>query len=483
MQSSSNLAWRAALALLLMVGFYGLAVAVAGLLLFIPYAEWTYGEQLHLRVALICVSGAAAILWGVIPRPDRFEPPGPRLDPLSQPRLFAELQRIAAATGEAMPGEVYLVPDLNAWVMQRGGVLGIGSRRVMGLGLPLLRVLKVTELGAVLAHEFGHYRAGDTRLGPWVYRTRAAIFRTLENLGGSLIRLPFVWYAKLFLLITHAVSRSQEYAADALAARVVGARHLVSGLRTIHAVAPAFAAYWDSELMPVLSRGYRPPMADGFAQFLAAPGVAEAVARHLDEELADPDLDPYDTHPALPMRLAVLSALPQGPEPGDDPPAISLLEGVPALEQQLQISMAALAMPRPLPPLSWEEVGARVYIPLWRDMAGRHAPALSDLPTALPDMARHPQQFGRMLRNQASRTIPDEELEGYAAYVVGAALAVRLADAGCTLDISPGAPVTAERDGVKVELFSVYPRLMQGDLTAEQWLDQAAALGMTGSLA
>jgi Zn-dependent protease with chaperone function len=69
-----------------------------------------------------------------------------------------------------MPAEVYLIPEVNAWVGQRGGFMGIGSRRIMGLGLPLLETLNVSQLEAVLVHEFGHYYRGDTRLGPWVYK-------------------------------------------------------------------------------------------------------------------------------------------------------------------------------------------------------------------------------------------------------------------------------------------------------------------------
>src|SRR2546430_16869096 len=82
-----------------------------------------------------------------------------------------------------MPTEVSLVADVNAFVTTRGGFMGFGSRRVMGLGLPLLQTLGVRELRAVLAHEFGHYHGGDTKLGPWIYKTRAAIGRTLQGLA------------------------------------------------------------------------------------------------------------------------------------------------------------------------------------------------------------------------------------------------------------------------------------------------------------
>jgi Zn-dependent protease with chaperone function len=82
-----------------------------------------------------------------------------------------------------MPAHVYLVSDVNAFVTQRGGIMGIGSRRVMGIGLPLLRTLQVDELRAVLAHEMGHFYGGDTKLGPWIYKTRGALARTVVNLA------------------------------------------------------------------------------------------------------------------------------------------------------------------------------------------------------------------------------------------------------------------------------------------------------------
>src|ERR1700685_1123183 len=65
----------------------------------------------------------------------------------------------------------------------RGGGMGFGSRRIMGLGLPLLSTMTVSQFRAVLAHEFAHYYGGDTSLGPWVYRTKASIVRIFENVG------------------------------------------------------------------------------------------------------------------------------------------------------------------------------------------------------------------------------------------------------------------------------------------------------------
>jgi len=134
-------------------------------------------------------------------------PPGPLLEPKEHPKLFEALAGIAEATKQQMPAEVYLTAEVNAWVMDRGGIMGRGRRRIMGLGLPLLQVLSVCQLRAVLAHEFGHFHGGDTKLGPWIYKTRAAIGRTLQGLTAysSFLQTPFLWYGKAFLHMTHAV--------------------------------------------------------------------------------------------------------------------------------------------------------------------------------------------------------------------------------------------------------------------------------------
>ena len=80
-----------------------------------------------------------------------------------------------------MPEDVYLAPDVNAGVAHVGGFVGIGARPIMILGLPLLAVLNVSELRGVIAHEFGHYVGGETKLAPFIYRTRDAIGRTISG--------------------------------------------------------------------------------------------------------------------------------------------------------------------------------------------------------------------------------------------------------------------------------------------------------------
>ena len=312
MKQTAWLVQRAALAVVLMVSFYALALGIAGALLWIPYEAYINDVRLPVKVALVCVALAGTIIWAVLPRIDRFIPPGPPLSPVDSPQLFEVLNGVASSTEQTMPADVYLVNDVNAFVTQRGGVMGFGSRRVMGIGLPLMQALTVQELKAVLAHEFGHYHAGDVSIGPWIYKTRAAIGRTIHQLGEGSLQKIFIAYGNLFLRVTHAVSRRQEFIADEVAANAAGAAVMASALRKVHGAAVAFHNYWRGEVSPVLNSGYLPPLAAGFARFVQVESVSSNMATAIQTEEAEGESNPYDTHPPLRERVAALKALAAG---------------------------------------------------------------------------------------------------------------------------------------------------------------------------
>jgi hypothetical protein len=111
--SAARLAWRAVLAIALMVSFYVLALLVVGVLLAIPVVLWSVAKGLLVQVGLFCLIGAFVILKAILPRPDRFDPPGRLLTPDKQPDLFALIRDLAVRTGQDEPTEVYLIADAN----------------------------------------------------------------------------------------------------------------------------------------------------------------------------------------------------------------------------------------------------------------------------------------------------------------------------------------------------------------------------------
>lgn len=471
-----SIAARAALALLLMVGFYLMALGMVAGLLYIPYAEWTYAGRLHMKVALGCILGAGAIGLAIIPRPDRFDDPGPELTAKRFPLLFERLSKVAQRSEQSMPRHVYLVPDMNAFVANRGGVMGFGSRRVMGIGLPLMQVLSVSQLEAVLAHEFGHYHGGDTMLGPWVYKTRAAIGRTLSSLGDEgILHLPFRWYGNMFLRLTLAVSRAQEYAADRLAATLVGSGHLAEGLKRVHAAAPAFDAYWSDEAAPVLEGGYRVPLMSGFHRFLAVPKIEEAMGGFLKQALAEEQTEKYDTHPALKDRLAALEDLPAG-EPDDGRPAVTLLGDTAGAEQLLLEFLGATD----LTSIAWEQVGQSVLLPRWQKQVQGLGALLEGTPLAeTPRTMRDKQRdIVDAFIAQPGLELPADVVDQLAANAVGAALCVTLARLGFELDAPVGEPVVFRRGQAELQPFALTHALVSPDAEEAAFLSALSDAGV-----
>ncbi len=472
--SAPSMFSRAVLALSLMIGFYLLAIVVAVLLFAVPYFTVAYMNFVSLKLTLGCVLGGLAILVSLVPRPHRFHPPGPELAREDHPRLFEQIEEVAAATGQSMPREVYLDTEVNAWVAERGGFLGIGSRRVMGLGLPLMQVITVPQLRAVLAHEFGHYHGGDTRLGVFVYQIRAAIGRTIENTGGSAVNGLFVWYGNWFLRVTHAVSRAQERTADALAARVAGARELAGGLLAVRRAGLSFRAFWNTEVVDVLEARRRVPVLSGFAQFLAAPRIHG----ELDELLAQPEeADPYDTHPPLDERLEALGG---APDAAEGPLAITLF-GDPGAAEQQYLDMTAGPQTQSFAEIEWEDVGQAVALPGMRRFVDSQRAALAGVTAGdLPRIAAAPQDLAQRLAIPAQLGSLENRVR-LAANVVGAGLAIVLAERGFKVLSLPGCPIElVGPDGSDDRLlpFDVFGELASGTVPAETWTARCRAWGI-----
>ncbi|HEY8212124.1 MAG TPA: M48 family metallopeptidase [Myxococcaceae bacterium] len=495
---------RAVVALVLMILFFTLALAVSAGLLYGAYelGAFTIG---HVRgrgiIFLLLVAGGMGfggltVLWSILPRIDKFVPPGPELSDAEQPALFKEIRRVAAMVGQQPPAHVYLAPDVNAFVTERGGWMGIGSRRVMGVGLGLMNLLTVSELRAVLAHEFGHFDGGDTKLGPWIYKTRGAIIRTVQNLfraGAAsadsdlqtvglvltLIGKPFHWFAKLYLRITHAISRAQEYSADRLAATTQGAQALVEGLKKAHRGGLAFGVYLRTELAPLLGQKRQPPLGEGFRRFLTAEVVAEGLTKAEAEELAEGKQDPYDTHPPLRERIRNVEALGASGVKDDPRPAVELLADVPALEAKL---CAAWTEGATLTPIRWEE-SAAAHLPGWKEAQANASRGLQGItPLTLPVGVGVLRSVAEKVLQQPVGQVPDDDLRDWAIGLYAGALSALLMEHGFTPRSGPGEPFRFSRGDVALEPYTLVRHYLRGELKFEEWSAQWTAAGLEHAL-
>ncbi len=89
----------------------------------------------------------------------------------SAPTLFAFLDRLCAELGAPRPDRVFVDRTANATVLFDVGVLSLlrPPKKDLCIGLGLVNALNLSELKAVLAHEFGHFSQKSSRLGSYMY--------------------------------------------------------------------------------------------------------------------------------------------------------------------------------------------------------------------------------------------------------------------------------------------------------------------------
>jgi Zn-dependent protease with chaperone function len=487
---------------------YLFAIGVALACFALPVVMFVYfpmgsanGIVYRLLLSAFGIVAGGTVLWSLIPQKNKVDINGVLIDLKREKRLGNEIEAIAAALDEPMPSEVYLLGEANAFVIETGA--NGGKRRIIGLGLPLLQMLTIAQFRAVLAHEFGHYYAGDTRLGPWVYNARRTIARVYENLGRKSDVLRFLrrWaivsgaymllmgamrtYWNFFMRVTRSISRRQEYRSDELACHVAGSQALIEGLENIPRCQSVLNAYWTSVVLPVAANGYQPRLADGFMRFMNAPHVAKATEEYLAKRSAEEKSSPMDTHPPLNKRIerARLYNLPAPKVAGQaaetELPMISLIDELPALEGNLLKKFVPSLAQAELKTLAWESAGMEVYVPLWRKQVANHLDLLATkMLNDLPALVKDPRAISSRIPDPKGKTLNPAQREAKALDVLYCAVALCLVDNGWTVVSQPGT-LHLECGEQKLEPGAVIAALKAGKFEAEvEWASTCTKGGM-----
>ena len=478
MRSSSLQALRALLAVAMAALFYAIVLGVLALVVRHLVGKWSSpsGFDMDYGDFLLTLS-ALAIPWALWPRRDEFIPPGPRLEPAAHPALFRMLEEVAAAAGQPMPEEVYLMGDFNAWVREAEGPARGRSRSVMAIGYPLFLALPPAPLRAILAHEFGHYHGGDTRNALRFYRVDRVLVRTVNGLRffSGYVWLPFWLYYRLFRTVTMAVSRRQELAADRLAASIAGPEAMGTGLSALHSLAPPTNGFWESDMKAILDAGVRPPLLEGLRRALRNPLLRKAAEDCLAEARTVRRAKLTDSHPTLPQRLAALGVAAEPTVPSGEEDSAALLGPVDHLEDALLGKRDR----GKLEAVPWEEVGERVEIPELRKLVARNRRALRGLtPSDMPTRKRDVKRIARRTKAGWPGLLDHNVRKHTASLVLGGALLLLLREKGWTFEWYPGEPLVCHRDGVRVHPYRVVDDLIDGTLPLEEWLRTAESIGI-----
>jgi Zn-dependent protease with chaperone function len=409
---------RAVLALVMLAGFFVLAVALAGGLTAIAIWRFSIGdvEGGSWMLVLAVVFGGPALwatLRAVFARP---EPGGVGVTRDTHPELWRHVDELAALAGTRGPDDIRLVDGANASVWERRGV------RYLELGLPLVAGLSVGELRSVLAHELGHYGGGHTQLAAVTYRAKLALelaVRTDRAFG-----VLSAW-AALYALVAASESRDHERFADEVAVAAAGRDAARRALLRSGPVGEAWHDYVTSYVSLAVAAGRTPPLLEGFRSYLAHPRRVHEL-RDLEREMAEREpASVFDSHPPIRERVAAMALLSSGDVPIDERPGWTLLSGVsPEAASQLLGVRGPFA--------TWEELvslSGPAHVRRYAD-ALRHAGRVSKVGERLADVlaALERGELHRLTGAPVDASLTPEQVHEAAVETVTELLACAVAD-------------------------------------------------------
>lgn len=349
--------YRRWVVLLALAGYTYIALVILAALVPLILSIWAIATLGAIALKLILIF--SGFIWLVLRSLwVRIEPPqGRRLLPEEAPELFALIEDLRRQLKSVPVHRVLVTEELNASVAQtpRLGLFG-WHRNTLLLGLPLMKALSREQFAAVLAHEFGHLAGGHGRLGNWIYRLRAGWSRLAEVLreraptGGFLFKPFFAWFVPYFSATSFPLARTNEYDADATAARLTSPAAAAAALTGLSVV----GTFLEARFWPGLHRQADDLPHPAFTPFAAMGeamrGDIDPASLHdwLEQALARPtSLD--NTHPSLSDRLRALGEAPRLELPDRSQAADTLLgPALPAVTAEFDERWQRLILP------SWE---------------------------------------------------------------------------------------------------------------------------------
>ncbi|MBK7171778.1 MAG: M48 family metalloprotease [Bacteroidales bacterium] len=175
-----------------------------------------------------------------------------------EPALFAFIEEIVKEVNSQFPKKVYISSEVNASVFYDSSFWSmiLPVRKNLQIGYGLVNAVTITELKAILSHEFGHFSQRSMKVGSYVYYVNQIIYNLLnenssfEILAGKWgsVNNTLAFFVGLAVKIVQGIqwvlrkvykivnlnylslSREMEFHADEVAANVTGHEPLISSL-------------------------------------------------------------------------------------------------------------------------------------------------------------------------------------------------------------------------------------------------------------
>lgn len=221
------------------------------------------------------------------------------------PELWNIVRDLAVKLDAPKVDRIYLSLEMNASAMQwpRFGLFG-KVQNFLTIGIPLMMSLDEECLKTVIAHEFGHFAGAHGKESGFVYRSGQLfgnLYTTLaesNNLATIMIRSIVNWYYPRLEQKLLPVSRVNEYEADRVAVRAVGAETF----RRMMIKFPASAKWFDTYVMDKVISSLPEKPVSWMAEALRNPIPTHLFEADLSQAIKD-TTDIESTHPCLNDRL------------------------------------------------------------------------------------------------------------------------------------------------------------------------------------
>jgi Zn-dependent protease with chaperone function len=267
---------------------------------------------------VVALSASASALVGII-KPKPSATLSMPIDLEKHPQVKEIIAEVAGNLETRMPDHVILNAQPGFFVTQgsleSGGTVLKG--RILSLGLPSMRSINVTQLKAILAHEFAHFTGNDTAYSVFVAPVYRGIYGSIGslqkgNIGGriggmmAILQYPSVQYLVSFMyyfqIIDGMLSRNRELRADWIAASHYGSDSFRSALKEVAVSSSMFS----NAMKQITLRND----AELFASLAEAQAQLEPLREGIEKQLEQYSENEFDSHPSLRTRFESLPDFP-----------------------------------------------------------------------------------------------------------------------------------------------------------------------------
>lgn len=262
----SSYKFKAFFAILAIMLFFALYIALVISLVFLVYYafiyEVTYINTITILLKIGSIGASVMLLIFTLKfflKLKNYKPENRiQLKKDDHEELWNFIDKICEETGAPKPKNIFIDPDVNAYVSYSNVWLSLflPTKKELTIGLGLTSCLNLSEFKAVISHEFGHFAQSSMKIGSYINSANTIIHdmiysrdkwdNILDQWRASDLRLsaaawaitPLIWIIRQVLALFYqflnimysSLSREMEFNADKVAVSTSGSDAIISAL-------------------------------------------------------------------------------------------------------------------------------------------------------------------------------------------------------------------------------------------------------------